>query len=117
LDRPHWRWQIWIFHGVFGFGGSSLLCLSNRSISWMSHLFVPSKRWQRRKAYSANHLPILWEASHTVHKKYEGPNFYLRRPLYTQIKLTTILNEQGKNSPSRFEGQLTTHVTKCTRMV
>jgi hypothetical protein len=37
-------------------------------------------------ACGASHLPILWEASHTSHSKYEGPNFYLGYLLYNQNK-------------------------------
>ena len=35
-------------------------------------------------AFGANHVPILWEASYTLHNKYEGLNLNLGRPLYTQ---------------------------------
>jgi hypothetical protein len=69
---------------------------------WMSILLVPSKPWERQNALGANHLPILWEASHTSRNKYEGPNLYLGHLLYIQNKLITFLNERGTISPLRL---------------
>ena len=84
------------FSGGFGTGNSSLcgaglvadcksgyvtvcldflLCLLNKSSYRMSGRSVPSKLWEWRTAFGANHLPILWEASHTLYNKYERPSF------------------------------------------
>ena len=52
----------------------------------MSGVMVPSQPWERQTAHGVNHLPIVWEASHALYDKYEGPNFYLGHPLYTQNK-------------------------------
>jgi hypothetical protein len=41
-DRPHCRWQIWIFHFMFGFGGDPC-CLLNESNNRMRGLLVPSE--------------------------------------------------------------------------
>ena len=98
-----WRW--------------SLLCLLNKGNNRLRCLVVPSKPWKRRTAFDANHLSILWEASHTVRKKYEGPKFYLVTKCTTKIKLITFLNERGKISSLRFEGQFTSHVTEGVRMI
>ena len=56
----------------------------------MSGCLVPPKPRERGTAFAAKNLPILWEASHTLHNKYEGPNFYLGHPLYTQNKAHNI---------------------------
>jgi len=52
--------------------------------------FGPSKPCEWWTAFSVNHLPILGEASHTFHNKYEGPNFYLGHPFFTQNKAHNI---------------------------
>jgi len=70
-----------------------------KSNNRMRGLLVPSKPWERRTAFGANHLPILWEDVYTLHNKYEGPNFYLGHPLYRKIKLIIFFNERGKISP------------------
>ena len=77
-----WRW--------------SLLRLLNKSNNQMSDLLVPSKPWEWRIIFGMHHLPILCEASHILHNKYERPNFYRDNPLYPKIKLVTFLNEWGK---------------------
>jgi len=64
----------------------SLLRLLNKTNNWMSGVMVPSQPWERQTAHGVNHLPIVWEASHALYDKYEGPNFYLGHPLYTQNK-------------------------------
>ena len=71
-----WRW--------------SLLCLLNKSNNQMSDLLVSSKPWEWQMIFGMNHLPIPWEASHTLHNKYEAPNFYLSHPLYNQNKAHNI---------------------------
>jgi hypothetical protein len=87
------------FSGGFGIGNSSLcvwnwswplLCLVNKSNNQMSGLLVPSKPWELRVAFGTNHLPILWEALHILHNKYERPNFDLGHLLYTQNKAHNI---------------------------
>jgi len=80
----------------------------------MSGHLVPFKPWVRWKALDANHLPILWETSHTLHNKYEWPNLYLGHPFYTKNK---ALNERDKLSSLRFEGHFTTHITEGVRMI
>ena len=56
----------------------------------MSSLLVPFKPSERRKAFGVNRLTILWEAWHILHNKYEGRNFYLGHPIYTQSKPHSI---------------------------
>jgi len=92
---PEWeqlgcRWQILIFHCVFGFGGWSLLCCLNKSNNWMSGLPIPSKPWERGTAFGQNHLPIVWEGPHTLHDKYEGPSICFGHTLYTHKKVHDI---------------------------
>ena len=65
-----WRWP--------------LLCFLNNINKLTGGLLAPLKPWERQTAFGANHLSIVWEASHTVNNKYEGPNFYLDDPLYAQ---------------------------------
>jgi hypothetical protein len=48
--------------------------------------FGSSKPWEQQTALGANHLPILSEPSQMSHKKYEGQNFNLGHPIYTQNK-------------------------------
>jgi hypothetical protein len=72
---------------------------------------VPSKPWKQPIIFGKNNLPILCEASHTLNNKYERPNFYRDDPLYSKIKLITLLNEWDKISPLRYVGQFTRQVT------
>jgi len=86
----------------------------NKSNNVRSGLLVPSKARERRKAFVANHFPILWEASHKLHNNYKGPNFYLGHPLYTQNKVQNVpFNKRSKLSPLRF----TTNLTEDIRMI
>jgi len=43
-----------------------------RSINRMSDLSIPSEPRSRRTAFRGNHLPILWETSQKLHRKYGG---------------------------------------------
>ena len=74
-------------------------------------LLVTSKPRERRKAFGANHLPILRQTSHTLHKKYEVTFIFVTHFIF-KIKLITFLNERGKISPVKCEGNFKTHVTK-----
>jgi hypothetical protein len=56
--------------------------------------------------------PILWEALHILHNKYEVPNFLLATH-FTPLKLITFLKEWGKILSLWFEGQFTTRITRC----
>jgi len=76
----------------------------------MSGLLVPFKPWVRWTALGANHLPILWETSHTLHNKYDGPNFYLGHPFYTKNK---ALNERDKLSSQIWRSFDHTHNGRC----
>jgi len=43
-DRPHSRWQILIFHFVFGFGGDPYyVCWTKVTITWVVFWFPPDK--------------------------------------------------------------------------
>ena len=53
-----WRW--------------SLLRLLNKCNNRMRGRLVPPKPWERRTTFGANYFLMLWEASHTLHIKYEG---------------------------------------------
>jgi len=92
LDIPSCVW-IWKW---------SLSCLLDKSKNRMSVLLVPSKLWEWRTAFGANHLPILREASHALHRKYERPYFHLGRPLYTQNKAHNISQRAVQNFASEF---------------
>jgi hypothetical protein len=65
------------------------------SRSRMSGLLVPSKPREQRTEFGYTRLPILWEASHRLRKRFEVPNFYLRHPLYTQKKAHNISWREG----------------------
>jgi hypothetical protein len=79
-----------------------LLCWLDNSINRISGLLVPSKHWEWRTALDPNHLPILREASQALHSKYEGPNFYVGRQLYTQNKAHNISQRTEKNFASEI---------------
>jgi len=68
----------------------SLLYLLNKSNNRISVLLVPSKPRERRRAFGPNYLLILLEASHTLHDKYQWPNFYLANALYNRNKSRNI---------------------------
>jgi len=48
----------------------------------------------------------LWENSHTLRNKYEGPKFYLCYPLYTKMKLITFTHlwENSHTLRNKYEG-------------
>ena len=89
---------VWIW-------GWFLLCCLNKSNNWMSGLPILSKLWERGTAFGAHHLPIVWEAPYTLRDKYEGPTFVFVTHFAPTIKLMTFINERGKISPRRLEGQ------------
>jgi hypothetical protein len=84
--------------GTFIFTGYKSLYFTVRLILDMIPVtFVISKKnqmsgfWLHRnrgkgEGHLANYLLILWETSTKLHNKYEGPNFYLGHPLYSQYK-------------------------------
>ena len=60
-DRPHYRWQIWIFHCMFGFGGDPF-CSLNKSNNWKSGLLVPPKPWNSK-----------WHSAPTIYPSCQKP--------------------------------------------
>jgi len=92
LDIPFCFW-LWKW---------SLLCLLRKSKNRMSVILAASKTYECRTAFGANHLPILWEASHALHSKYERSYFYLGRPLYTQNKAHNISLREVQNFASEI---------------
>jgi len=56
----------------------------------MSGILVPPNHGNGGQHFGVNFLPIMGEAPHAFHNKYEGPNFYLGHPFYTQNKAHNI---------------------------
>jgi hypothetical protein len=71
-----WRWY--------------LLYLLNQTNNRISGRLVLSRPLERRKAFGTNNWPILWEASRTLHEKYQGPSFYINNAIYTRNKTRNI---------------------------
>ena len=80
-----WRW--------------SLLCVLNKSKNRMSGILVPSKPWERRTAFGADHYPSC-DKPHTCYTiNMRGPTFMLVAHFTPKIKLITFLNERDTFSP------------------
>jgi hypothetical protein len=108
-DISQYRWEIWICHCVFGFGGDpSYVCWTKVTTGWVVLWFPPNLgnvKW-----------PMAWTiypSCEKPHARYttnmRGPTFILVTHFTPKIKIITFINERGKIFPLRLQGLFTTH--------
>jgi hypothetical protein len=102
---------------VFGFGcDSCYVCWTKVTFGWAFFWFPPN--YGNGERHLARTIYPSCDQPHTRYTtKTRGLTFILFTHFTSKIKFVTFLNERGKLSPLRFEGNFTTNVTEGVRMI